>query len=172
MVAKSGYGIISGYSDGETKQESQQMPKYYDRIGYCYGNSDIGYMRWDFEANPQPDVVVINLGTNDDSYYKSFEDRQAEYTAAYVEFLKTVREKNPNATIFCTLGIMGDNLFKCVEEAAATYSAETGDTNIHTMAFDVQSARDGYAADWHPTEATHEKAAAKLVEEITTVMGW
>ena len=67
---------------------------------------------------------------------------------------------------------MGDRLYPYVEKAAADYTAQTGDTNISTMKFDVQSPDDGYAADWHPTEATHTKASAKLVEKIKEYMGW
>ena len=32
--------------------------------------------------------------------------------------------------------------------------------------------KDGFAADWHPTEATHTKAAAALTEKIKEIMGW
>ena len=40
------------------------------------------------------------------------------------------------------------------------------------MKFDVQNQADGYAADWHPTAKTHEKAAARLAEEIRSRYGW
>lgn len=172
MVSISGYGIISGYSDGKTKQASQVIPKYYDKIGYSYANSLMASTSWDFKANRSPDVVVINLGTNDDSYCKNYEDRQKEYVTEYINFLKTIRKNNPKATIICTLGIMGNNLYKCVEEAVTTYSKKTKDKNVYSMAFEVQSANDGYAADWHPTEATHTKAADKLTDKIEELMKW
>lgn len=163
LVSISGYGIITGYSgDGETKVESQRIPTYYTKLGYSYASTVPAATEWDFTNNRQPDVVVINLGTNDDSYCKQHKDRQQEYIDGYVAFLKTVREKNPDAYILCTLGIMGDNLYPCVEEAAARYTAETGDSNIGTMPFTPQLAEDGIAADWHPTERTHTKAAEKL----------
>ena len=49
---------------------------------------------WDFTKR-QPDVIVINLGTNDDSYTKSEKDRQEEYAAEYVNFLKPFARKTP-----------------------------------------------------------------------------
>ena len=91
---------------------------------------------------------------------------------SYVEFLKKLRTNNPDAQIFCTLGIMGQDLYPAVEQAVQNYTEETGDTKVTAMAFDIQSQSDGYAADWHPTEATHEKASEKLVSEIKSVMGW
>ncbi|MGN1147049.1 MAG: GDSL-type esterase/lipase family protein [Lachnospiraceae bacterium] len=175
MVSISGYGIISGYTgDGSEKISVQTLPQYYDKLGFSYGQymgktpADI---EWGF-TDYTPDLIVINLGTNDDSYTLDYEDRQEEYRAAYVEFLKEVRSHNPEATILCVLGIMGDRLYPTVEQAVADYTAETGDENISSMKFDVQLPSDGYVADWHPTAVTHDKAAEKLTNYIQELMGW
>jgi hypothetical protein len=74
--------------------------------------------------------------------------------------------------IFCTLGIMGDGLYSSIQKAVEQYQNETGDELVHTMCFAVQSMADGIAADWHPSEKTHTKAAEKLTKEIQIVMGW
>lgn len=173
LVSFSGFGVLSGYtSNGEGPNTVGTLPQYYDKIGMSY----VGYrsfMAADFEWSftRQPDVVVINLGTNDSSYTGSDAGKKADFEASYVEFLRLIRSKNPNATILCTLGIMGDNLCANIENAAKTYTEETGDSNIRTMRFDVQSASDGYAADWHPTHATHKKAAEKLAAELKAILG-
>ena len=175
MVSISGYGIISGYTaTGEEKITAQQLPKFYEKLGFSYGTFHkqiAAATRWDFSAF-QPDLIVINLGTNDDSYTLGRPEREEEYRAAYVEFLQVVRRNNPDAVILCTLGIMGDRLYPTVVQAVADYTALTGDTNIHTMKFDVQRPADGYTADWHPTAVTHGKAAEKLTAEIRGLMGW
>lgn len=175
MVSFSGYGIISGYSGNGEQVTAQQLPQYYEKLGFSYGAYMGQYypqdMAWDFTVR-QPDVIVINLGTNDNSYVKGNAEKEAVYEAAYVEFLKVVRAHNPEATIVCTLGIMGAELYPSVERAVVAYQGESGDANVYTMQFDVQSASDGYAADWHPTEATHTKAAEKLAAELQTIMGW
>lgn len=168
FVSYSGHGIISGYSGDGNKVESQLVPAVYECIGKNYGSAN-GLVDlsapWDFSSF-EPDYVVINLGTNDDSYTKSDVEKQEDYTASYVDFLKTVRKDNPNAHIIASLGIMGDRLFKCVEDAVGRYTDETGDTNISTLKFKVQDGSTGYAADWHPTEVTHEIAAKALTEHI------
>ncbi len=105
------------------------------------------------------------------SYCGSDTTKQAEFVTGYIEFLKMVREKNPQAQILCTLGIMGDTLYPCIEKAVANYSLETGDTNVSSMKFAVQPYNDGYAACYHPTEKTHKKAARKLTAEIEALMG-
>ncbi len=175
LVSLSGYGIISGYSgDGEKKAE-QIIPKFYDKMGNSagtyLGSCVAQESDWDFTKR-QPDVVVINLGTNDNSYVKNDKAKKEEYTTAYVAFLKTVREKNPEAAVFCTLGIMGAELYPCIEDAVERYIQETGDSRVYTMKFDNQNVADGIAADWHPSEKTHEKAAEKLAGRIKEVLGW
>ena len=115
---------------------------------------------------------MINLGTNDSSYTGTDAAKQKEFVAGYTEFLKKVREKNPDAPILCTLGIMGQTLCDAVELAADTYTKETGDTNIRTMRFDMQSEADGVVVDWHPSAVTHQKAADKLTGVIRDWLGW
>lgn len=175
LVSLSGYGIISGYSGDGKKHAEQQLPLYYDYMG----NSGGAYLgdfvpqetKWEF-TKYQPDVVVINLGTNDNSYVKNDAAKKEEYTMAYVEFIKQIRTKNPEATIVCTLGIMGAELYPCIEDAVIRYVKDSGDAKVHTMQFATQNMADGIAADWHPSEKTHEKAAEKLAEKIKEIMGW
>ena len=172
MVSYSGYGIISGYSGDGEKKDDQIVPKYYENFAFSYGDPyqvGLADLKWDF-TKFQPDVVVINLGTNDDSYCKQDAEKRNEYQAQYVEFIKQIRKNNPKAHILCTLGIMGDSLYEKVEAAVVAYKTETNDANVSSMKFDVQVAEDGYAADWHPTEKTHTKASQKLTDEIAKIL--
>ncbi|SEU22927.1 SGNH/GDSL hydrolase family protein [Paenibacillus sp. NFR01] len=175
MVSYSGYGIISGYTDNDQKLLTHLIPDYYEKVakseGRLDGTLDPLTLSWDFSAFT-PELIVVNLGTNDDSYTKDFADLQADYAEQYTEFLKMVRKNNPEAQILCTLGIMGDRLFPFVEQAVVRYMQETGDTRIATMKFDVQLEEDGYAADFHPSQVTHKKAAHKLTAYIRELMGW
>ena len=175
LVCISGYGIISGYTaTAEEPVIAQRLPDYYEKLGFSYGayrGLEPQSIRWDFNVR-QPDLIVINLGTNDDSYCLDDECRQQHYCAAYTDFLCTVRRCNPGAKILCTLGMMGDRLYPFVERAAAAYTARTGDDNIACMHFTPQLEEDGRAADYHPTKRTHRKAAERLSEEICRLMGW
>lgn len=80
---------------------------------------------WDF-TEKQPDIIVINLGTNDDSYCQETEWKQEEYRDKYAEFLLDVRAKNPGAEIFCVLGLMGARLYPRVCEACRMYREKRG----------------------------------------------
>lgn len=173
MVSFSGYGIISGYTTGEEKISAQTVPQYYTKLGFCWGSNDPfspSRVDWDFSKR-QPDLIVLNLGTNDDSYTKDDAAKQTEYSEAYTEFLKLIRENNPDARILCAFGVMTDRLFPYIQQAVDNYTKETGDSNISTLKFDVQSASDGYSADWHPSVTTQQKTADKITEEIRSILG-
>ena len=64
MVSISGYGVISGYTaTGEEKVTAQQLPKFYEKLGFSYGTYQkkiAAATKWDFSAY-EPDVIVINL---------------------------------------------------------------------------------------------------------------
>ncbi|MDI4646895.1 SGNH/GDSL hydrolase family protein [Cohnella hashimotonis] len=175
MVSYSGYGILSGFTENDQKKISSLVPEYYEKVAKSEGKFDQTLepqaVNWDFKRFV-PDLVVINLGTNDESYTKEHADRQEEYAERYFEFLKMVRHNNARATILCTLGIMGDLLYPYIERAVSRYIQETGDRNIAAMKFDNQLASDGYGADWHPSKATHSKAAMKLIAQIKDLMHW
>jgi len=173
MVAYSGFGVISGYTAGE-KAETQQLPTYYSKLGITnvpYLGRSAADIEWDFTKR-QPDLIVVNLGSNDYSYTGTDSEKQEEFAKGYVDFLKEIRALNPNATILCTLGIIETELFDDVQRAAETYTIETGDTNIHTFEFDVDPEVDGLMAGGHPCEVCYEKAAGQLTAKIQEIMEW
>lgn len=165
-VSYSGHGIISGYTSGEKNTDSL-IPDCYELTGKL---SDYA-VNWDFSKHTN-DVVVINLGTNDSSYVsKDTETRSPEFVEGYIEFLKTVREKNPDAYIICTLGTMGDELYEYVEAAAEQYSTAQNDSRIMCYRSAVQNMADGIGSDWHPSAVTQQKSAYVLADKICQALG-
>ncbi|ETT55647.1 SGNH/GDSL hydrolase family protein [Paenibacillus sp. FSL P4-0338] len=175
MVCYSGYGIITGYTENDQKLTTHLLPDYYERVGKSEGRFGGSLLPqetpWDF-SRFTPELIVINLGTNDDSYTKEDSAKQADYAENYVSFLQKVRRNNPDSTILCTLGIMGDRLYPVLEQAVGRYTKETGDSRISVMKFEVQREEDGYAVDFHPSQLTHRKAADRLTSEIRRLMKW
>ena len=174
LVSLSGYGIISGYSGDGIRRPDQLLPTYYEKMGFSYGSMQGVYpqdVAWNFQER-QPDVVVINLGTNDQSFTRNIEELCEEYCSAYQAFIRKIRSRNPNAYIVSMLGVMGEDLCPYAEKAVATYKAETGDTRISFYRFNEQLDEDGRAADWHPSQRTHRKTADKLMNIIKGIMNW
>ena len=165
IVSYSGYGIVSGYTGTGEINRSELLPPYYETMGRCYGFPEAEKLPWDFQRFT-PELVIINLGTNDDSYCLEYEDRRSDHRALYKEFLKTVRSHYPEARILCILGIMGDRLYPNVELAVNQYRDETGDRNISALHMDEQLPEDGLVANYHPTERTHRKAADVLLNYL------
>lgn len=170
LVCISGLGLISNYTEYVGEKEDYLL------LGEVYDYTDTNFEQrrgieplseWDFGEGS--DIVVINIGTNDYSYTGRDEDRQYEFYEAYYAFLGDVREHNPDAEIVCTMGIMGAELFGQIEEAASDFSRDNSDEHIHTMKFDYQSEEDGYGGDYHPSVATHKKAAEQLTSFIKTL---
>ena len=159
----SGYGIVSGYSGDGTKNDKELLPD-------CYGKSSI-YKDYgsDWEFSEDCDVVVINLGTNDMNYVAADSDANgSEFVEGYKAFLKTVREKRPEAHIICTVGTMGgDDIYELIERAVS----EFGDEKITAYFSQTQSMRDGMGADGHPSKRTHQNSADILAEKIRNTLG-
>lgn len=171
MVSYSGYGVVSGVTSGD-KNPDMTVPQYYDKLGHS-NYATLGGQNPDeitFESKKSPDVIVINLGTNDSTYCGTDSTRQDEFKKAYVDFIKQIRTKNPNSKIVCTVGIMGGNLYPVIEKAVEEYKSTSNDKNIYSMEFEVQSMNDGICADWHPSEKTHEKASKKLTAFIENII--
>lgn len=169
LVSYSGNGIVSGYTTQGVKVSEQQLPNKYESFAISYGSGSNGFkassVDWDF-ARFTPDIIVINLGTNDSSYTGKDEELIQEFSEAYTEFIGKVRQNNAHSHIICTLGVMGADLYDAICTAAENYTAETGDGNISVFRLSTQDGSTGYAADWHPTEATHDIAAAELADYI------
>lgn len=170
LVCYSGHGIISAYTGDGTVNTSGLVPGIYTQIGKTWSSvtPDVNKLNWDF-SDFQPDYVVLNLGTNDASYVQNNAEKGTAFQTEYIKFLKVIRENSPDAHIIGALGVMGADLYKYVEAAVSEYTQQTGDTNISTIKLKQIDSADGYAADWHPTEATHTKAAAQLAEYIKSL---
>lgn len=173
-VSSSGIGIYSSYTGEDKINNSILMPMVYNYTDRLFEGSlgKSSFTEWDF-SKYIPDLIVINLGTNDGSYVKYAEERKKIFRGLYLDFLKQVREKNgAYPKILCTLGSIDSGLFDEVAAAVEEYGHETGDEKIDTMKFDTQLEADGIGGSWHPSTATHEKMSCKLYRKIKELMGW
>ena len=171
LTCFSGHGIVSGYTgDPSVRNEEALVPPYYEKEGrndfVLPTGKRVQETDRDFSAF-QPDYIVIHLGTNDLSWCGADEARGKLFARQYAAFLKTVRKDNPKARILCALGTMGTGLNPMMQEAGEAYCRETGDQEIRLLILDEQNAkRDGYGADFHPSEITHHLLARQMTQVI------
>lgn len=147
------------------------MPQFYDQLN-AVGNND---SQWDF-SSWTPDVVVINLFQND-SWLTDRERRMnpnptdEQRIQAYVDFVKTIRGKYPNAYIVCALGSMdatkeGSKWPGYINTAVARIKQGNPTEKMDIIYFEFT----GYGA--HPRVKHHQANAAKLTAFIKQKMNW
>ena len=158
VTAISGRGVVmnNGGASGYT------LPDLYPELD-SYNIPGVAY---DFAQ--QPEVIVINLGTNDAT--NSNLDVDAFQTGAY-NFLKTVRQNNPNAEIIWAYGMRSDKktaeVDTAIQAAVAQLSAE-GDSRVHYLALPLATELHLN----HPTAAAYGPSGALLIEKIQEITGW
>ncbi|MDR3689290.1 MAG: SGNH/GDSL hydrolase family protein [Fimbriimonas sp.] len=127
-----------------------------------------------------PNVIVINLGTNDFGWVAPDESK---WTAAYAEFIQRLRDRAPKARIYLAIGPMVSNRWPPGVEALSKLQryltdvvgirARAGDDNLRILELGTHDeAIDGMGADSHPSLTTHSRMAQILVEAIRHELGW
>lgn len=182
IIAWSGKGIIRNYPTGAA-DDTPVVPELWTRYGA--NDADGSYT---FPAAETPDVVVINLGTNDFGYMLTdasgalYEAREPldpdEYTAALVNFTQTIQGHYPDAEFFITSSpLLGDGYPMATDTQHTTQSesieavvAQIGD-KAHFVNFPSQdSSNNNIACDYHPSAATHQSMAVILTAAIEAVL--
>ncbi|MDF2543953.1 MAG: lipolytic protein family [Herbinix sp.] len=112
-----------------------------------------------------PEVIVINLGTND----WSAPIDPTDYTNRYHEMIDFIRLRYPSAELFCVIGPMTDGPSKHLEALVKTVN-EAGDTHVHFMEFPlIKRPEDGMGGSGHPSIKKHRQMAVQLSEKICQV---
>ena len=167
VVARSGIGVYRSYGGPKEGTPDNVMTTEYEYTN-LYDHSE----RWDFNRF-QPQLVCINLGTNDLST-NNYDTTLLK--AAYQRFLKQVRSHNPKAKIVFLCGSMlngkeldiARNILNEVTEEAH----KKGDKEVYRFDFTPQRGDLGFGASWHPSLKQHEKMAAELTTYLRKLMKW
>jgi lysophospholipase L1-like esterase len=132
------------------------------------------FKEWNFKNN-RPDVIVINLGTNDATVIDSNEDIEAGtalFEKDYYDFLKIVREKNTKEPyIICALGSMDYYLFDNIEKVVEKFSDDFDDKRISCFKYGRLRFTDGYGACGHPNVKTQMRMGCEIAEYIKSLKG-
>ena len=166
VVARSGIGIYRNYNGPKTGN-ADCMPRMYDQT--LFG---VETEKWDF-TRYTPDVVCVNLGTNDvstDPYDKTMLEN------AYRDFYYTLRAKYPNAKIVFLSGcaMVGQKLehMQYAMDGVVRQARLKGDTNVYRFDLSHQTGDLGYGAAWHPSKWQQEKMAGELTAYLRGLMKW
>lgn len=157
-TAISGRGIVRN-NGGDT---DVLFPDIYPQLD-LYNNPGVEY---DFAR--QPDVIVINLGTNDESAANA-QLPKAVFQEGLYQFLKVVRHHNPDAQIVYAYGMVRVGLSGDIEAVVTRLQAE-GDNRIHYLQLEQCQA-------WelnlnHTVSSAYGSRAEALIGKIKELTGW
>ncbi len=165
-IARSGIGIYRNYGD-KREGSVENMPYKFKQTLF-----DNPTYEWD---NTQfvPDLLCINLGTNDmslDNY-----DIDA-FRASYVAFLHQLRTYYPTSKIVVLCGSMltgevVELMQRTLDSIVAEFNSQ-GDSAISRFNFTPQDGSLGYGSDYHPSLAQQRKMADELTPYISELMTW
>ena len=167
VVARSGIGVYRSYNGPKEGTPDNVMTTEYEYTN-LYDRSE----QWDF-SRYQPQVVCINLGTND----LSTNNYDVELLKqAYKKFLKQVRQHNPKAKIVYLCGSMLKDeelqiATRLLNEVAEEARKE-GDTQVYRFDFTPQTGDILYGASYHPSLYQHQKMAGELTAYLRSLMQW
>jgi hypothetical protein len=127
----------------------------------------------------RPQVIVINLGSND--FYPNNPDK-AGWVTACLAFIEKLRADDPHAMIYLALGpMMTDsdppghhaltNLRDYLQTVVDSRHA-LGDRRIRLVEFQPEDLVTGVGAQQHPNIKTHEEMAERLVAAIERDLHW
>lgn len=186
VFSQSGWGVHNTW-DNNTRGA---IPKYYkeicslmpgeenERLG---GNKPHDFAGW------QPDFVVVNLGTNDESAFhesawvddvtgerhKMRENPDGTYNMQDIrafqqsvkDFLELLRSCNPKAQIIWCYGMLGTGLQLYICEAIAEYMEASGDRRVSYLQLPAVTTETVGSRE-HPGYLCHRQAAEALADYI------
>ena len=177
VVARSGIGAYRNYDGPKAGNPESCMPVQYEYTGYAWKpelRKEQTFLKekWDF-SRYQPDVVCINLGTNDLStpnYDLSL------LKQGYQKLLKQVRQHNPKAKIVLLTGSMLYNqelqLAKQLLDEIANMAQKAGDKEVYRFDMNHIDGEAFLGNDWHPNVYQDEKMANELTAYLRKLMNW
>lgn len=186
IISQSGWGVYSAYDNNI----ENVLPRIYDKVcgavsGTCndeYGASEANdFSLW------VPDIIVVNLGTNDGGAFSSpewidentgirYKQRKTEnemfnmedlkkFENAAISFLKKLRMYNKSSEIIWCYGCLDNSMMGSIYRAIDTYRYETEDNHVYVLPLSNMEQND-VGSRYHPGAKYHEKAARQIEEFI------
>ena len=189
IISQSGWGVFTSWDNNI----HANIPEYYEKVcGLVSGekNEVLGAFNENDFDSWQPDVVVVNLGTNDGGAFNqpewkdevtgetrkqrinedgTFNEKDLEdFEAAALHFLIKLRKYNKKANIVWVYGMLGIPMMPAIYRAVDAYTKKTGDKKVSVFQL-PNTTEETVGARSHPGILAHEKAAKALTEYIKEI---
>ena len=191
-ISQGGFGVFCGWDN----DPRNKIPPYYEQVcglGFGADNESMGaHEPYDF-SSWVPDAIIINLGTNDTSAFRtppfeldgvSYKQRNdgteeniifnkedlKKVTDAVYDFLKMVRKNNPTSHIVWVFGMLGFDMGLDIMSTINRYIEDTGDSNVAFLELPNTTEETAGAHFGHPGYASHQNAAKVLIKYLKGVI--
>lgn len=174
MISYSGIAVTKGIGAFQWDTPSMvELYPYTDRLVEETLGTKESFQQWNFKQH-KPDVIVLNLGTNDATVIDLNGDIPRgvkQFEEEYYHFLSLIREKN-GATpwIICALGSMDYYLFDNIQKVVKQFSTEKHDQKISCFKYGRIRLTDGLGACGHPNLITQKRMGNEIADYITQIM--
>jgi len=162
LIAHSGRGAVRNYGDSLTSSRYTMKDAMMNTL-----NSDTT-IHYSFDRY-RPDLVIINLGSNDFSTQPN--PSQEEFEGAYTAIIQKIRKTyGKNTKILCVISRLGGSVEKYINQVIENLQ----DPNVYATASlrGVTNNDSDMGAAWHPGYTGHQKMAMFMIPYISTIMGW
>lgn len=190
IISQSGWGVLSSWDNNP----QANIPDCYEKVcGVLSGEANLAlgaHDRYDFQAW-QPDIIVVNLGTNDaGAFYNAewkdeqtgkvykqrlnedgsfHEDDLLAFERAVERFLVKVRGYNAHAHIVWAYGMLGIPLMPAIYRAVDAYIKDTSDCKVTIFQL-PNTTEETIGARFHPGALAHEYAAKELTAYLQQLL--
>lgn len=165
MVAYSGKGVVRNY--GDSVQVSRvPMPALYNRALVFQADAEWDFSQW------IPDLVMINLGTNDFSTRPHPDS--AMFVRAYKRLMAEVHKHYPDVPLFTISGpLMNAPASRYIRAAGTSYrQSHNARIRFVELPSDLLIEPDDYGADHHPAKSGQKKMADYIYPHLKAFMQW
>ena len=166
IVAHSGMGVVRNYGYKE-KVSPDAMPGRFNRVFDEKEQPIWNFSQW------RPDVVVINLGTNDFSTLP-FPDKEV-FQSGYEKLINEVRKQYGDLPVFCVVGPMTDEpCYSYVKEMVENFRSANKNKNVYFIGIPtyLMDPDKDLGSDTHPNYHGAHKMAAHVLPVISTIVKW
>lgn len=190
IISQSGWGVYTGWDNNP----HSALPLYYEKVcGLLKGqrNETLGALKTHDFTKWQPDVVIINLGTNDGGAFNSPEWRDEKtgeshkqrlneegsfneadlkkFEVAAYDFIIKVRKNNPYAQIVWVYGMLGYSMLEAINRVVRAYQQLSDDERICVLKLPETNATT-VGARQHPGILAHQMATKCIVEKLNKLL--
>lgn len=162
LTAHSGFGLVRNYgSKDPVTKESMTVRQWqtFDELG----------TETYTDTSRNPDIVMINLGTND--FSRNNNPKENQFVNAYIEFIESIRSRYADVPIICIVPHSACQYLRTCMRMLKERTALLGGIevvgftdDIVTVAFDTGSG--------HPNYSGHKKIAMTLIPVVSKLTGW